>query len=618
MLFNKRSQEILNLHEVFVVGIRFEDLIRPLAELNHYDPSIGDHHQWVEKRLALHRDAPSVHEQRLADGTWLRVGENRTHEGGTVTTWTDITTIKQREAELAELVEDLEAARDKAMEASRTKSSFLANMSHELRTPLNAIIGLTELLCDNAARFGTERAIEPLRRVLRAGRHLLNLINDILDLSRIEAGKMDLMLENVAIQPVVEEVLGTARPLAEQNGNALELDCPDTIGSVYADGMRLRQILLNLLSNACKFTKNGTVQLRVSRSGDVGQGWIEFSVRDTGIGMTEEQLGLLFQEFTQASVSTTQQFGGTGLGLAISRRLCRLMAGDIVVTSVPDSGSTFSVRLPEARTVFPVPRSNPETAFSIRTGARDTVLVIDDDPTARELIEGYLVSAGFAVETAADGVSGLKKARALRPAAITLDLMMPDLDGWTVLAALRGEPELDHIPVIIVTIVDEMRRGIALGAAGYMTKPIDRDRLVEVLSRYRMVDQSSTILVVEDDEEQRRLVSELLSSRGWTVREAANGRAALDIIKEKSPDILLLDLMMPEMDGFELVTALQANASWRDIPVVVVTALDLTPEDRRRLNGGVEQILSKSTLTSAELMTRIGALLGSRKERLSG
>jgi signal transduction histidine kinase len=230
--------------------------------------------------------------------------------------------------------------------ASEHKSQFLSSMSHELRTPLNAIIGLTELLCDNAARFGTEKALEPLRRVLGAGRHLLNLINDILDLSKIEAGRMDLTLESVGIGPIVEEVLGTARPLAEQNSNALALDCPDGIGSVHADSMRLRQILLNLLSNACKFTKGGVVRLRIVRAEESGQHWVDFAVSDTGIGMTEEQLGRLFQQFSQADASTTRQFGGSGLGLVISRRLCRLMGGDITATSAPGEGSTFTVRLP--------------------------------------------------------------------------------------------------------------------------------------------------------------------------------------------------------------------------------------------------------------------------------
>jgi len=501
------------------------------------------------------------------------------------------------------------------MEASRIKSSFLANMSHELRTPLNAIIGLTELLCENAPRFGTEKALEPLRRVLRAGRHLLGLINDILDLSKIEAGKMDLTLETVTIQPVVEEVFGTARPLAEQNKNELALDSPEGIGSVYADNMRLRQVLLNLLSNACKFTKDGTVRLGVTRVEEAGQHWVDFAVSDTGIGMTDEQLGRLFQEFVQADASTTRQFGGTGLGLAISRRLCRLMGGDVTVTSEPGKGSTFTMRLPAQAAALTSPigiiaaASAAETGPAARRGSHGTVLVIDDDATARELIAAHLVANGFAVETAANGVDGLKKARELKPVAITLDILMPDIDGWTVLAALKGDPELTDIPVVIVTIVDEQRRGIALGAAGYLTKPIDRQRLVEILSRHRSADGPSELLVVEDDEEHRQPVRAILGAQGWVVREAANGRLALDALAAKLPDILLLDLMMPEMDGFELVAALQATPAWRDIPVVVVTALDLTAEDHRRLNGGVERVLSKNSFAPAELMARVGKLL---------
>src|SRR6516225_7895637 len=581
VMFNTRSQQILNLPDLFVVGARFEDLIRPVLNRNYYDPSIVDRNAWFEQRVALHRNAPTASEQKLA-----------------------------------ELVQRLEVARDEAMEASRTKSSFLANMSHELRTPLNAIIGLTELLCDNTARFGTEKALEPLRRVLRAGRHLLNLINDILDLSKIEAGKMDLTLETVAIQPVVEEVLGTARPLAEQNNNAIELDCPEGIGSVHADNMRLRQILLNLLSNTCKFTKNGTVRLTVGGAEEAGQHWVDFAVSDSGIGMSEEQLGRLFQEFTQADTSTTRQFGGTGLGLAISRRLCRLMGGDIKVTSAPGEGSTFTVRLPtEAAPPLPVVEAGlAETGPEASPGSRGTVLVIDDDATARELIAAHLAGEGFSVETAANGVDGLKKARVLRPEAITLDVLLPDVDGWTVLAALKGEPGLAEIPVVIVTIVDEQRRGIALGAAGYLTKPIDRERLIEAVSRLQVADAPGTVLVVEDDEDQRQLIRESLGARGWTVREAANGRLALDAIAAEMPDAILLDLMMPEMDGFQLVAALQANAAWRAIPVVVVTALDLTAEDRQRLNGGVEQILSKHAFPPAELMPRLGALLGEARK----
>jgi CheY-like chemotaxis protein len=294
------------------------------------------------------------------------------------------------------------------------------------------------------------------------------------------------------------------------------------------------------------------------------------------------------------------------------------MGGDITVMSAPDAGSTFTVRLPaEAASPWPGAETAPAAISPAASqGCRGTVLVIDDDATARELIATYLAGEGFAVETADSGVDGLKKVRELQPTAVTLDIMMPDVDGWTVLAALKGDPALAAIPVVIVTIVDEQRRGVALGAAGYLTKPIDRERLIEVVSRLRVAEAPGTVLVVEDDEDQRQLVRTILGARGWTVREATNGRLALDAIAAELPDAILLDLMMPEMDGFELVAALQADTRWRDIPVVVVTALDLTAEDRQRLNGGVEQILSKQAFPPAELMARLGALLeGTEKPR---
>jgi signal transduction histidine kinase/DNA-binding response OmpR family regulator len=489
--------------------------------------------------------------------------------------------------------------------ASQHKSQFVASMSHELRTPLNAIIGLTEMMVGNAPRFGTEKAQEPLRRVHRAGTHLLGLINQVLDLSKIEAGKLELSPETVNLAPLLEDVIGTARQLAEQNKNRLVLEAQENLGQLTVDPMRLRQILLNLLSNACKFTKQGEVKLRVKKVVD-GRNWIEIAVADTGIGMTPGQQAKLFEEFTQADSSTARQYGGTGLGLAITRKLARMMGGDVTVTSEPGKGSVFTVRLPG--TGDAQARSSPGSDGG-RSPTADRVLVIDDDATARELIADHLKAEGFSVVTAEGGVQGLKLAKELRPTAITLDVMMPDLDGWSVLGALRQDPELAEIPVIMITIVDEHRRGIALGAAGYLTKPIDRERLHRLVTRFRASTPPTRVLLVEDDAVQRERMRGWLEGPHWAVREAANGREALDRLQQGKPDVILLDLMMPEMDGFAVVAALQKKADWRDIPVIVITALDLDAKDRERLNAGVQFVLVKERFRPADLVERVRRLV---------
>ena len=487
--------------------------------------------------------------------------------------------------------------------ASQHKSQFLSSMSHELRTPLNAIIGLTEMMVTNAARFGTEKAAEPLRRVHRAGSHLLGLINQVLDLSKIEAGKLELSPETVNLASLIDEVIGTARQLAEQNKNRLVVESQENLGLLTVDPMRLRQILFNLLSNACKFTKQGKVTLRVRKVVD-GRSWIEFAVADTGIGMTPEQQAKLFEEFTQADSSTARQFGGTGLGLAITRKLAQMMGGDVTVTSELGSGSIFTVRLPasEDQPPYSTNRGNAEPC-----GA-DCVLVIDDDATARELIAHNLQVAGFSAVTASGGLEGLKLAKELRPVAITLDVMMPDLDGWSVLAALRQDTELAEIPVIMVTILDEQRRATSLGAAGYLTKPIDQHTLQRMMGRFRTSARPTRILLVEDDALQRELMCEWLVGEQWTVHEASNGREALDLLRTNKPDVILLDLMMPEMDGFEIVAALQEEPLWRDVPVIVITARDLDAKDRERLNSGVHSVLLKNTFRPNELVERIRQL----------
>jgi signal transduction histidine kinase/CheY-like chemotaxis protein/uncharacterized membrane protein affecting hemolysin expression len=511
----------------------------------------------------------------------------------------------------ARLFREVQEKGEELAAASQHKSQFLANMSHELRTPLNAIIGVTEMLQEDARDLGREDETEPLERVLRAARHLLELINDILDLSKIEAGKMELHLESFGLAPLIEDVATTIRPLAEKTGNTISVQCAADLGTMQADQTRVRQALLNLASNANKFTEQGAVRIEARRSREDGMDWIKIAVADTGIGMTPEQVQRLFQEFVQADASTTRKYGGTGLGLAISQRFCRMMGGDITVQSEIGRGSIFTLRLPAevsaAQPITPT-RSTPSSREPAAAGAASVVLVVDDEPTVREVTERFLVREGFSVVTADGGAQGLRLARELHPAAMTLDVMMPDIDGWTVLAAIKGDPALADIPVILMTIVDEKNRGYALGAADYMVKPVDRERLVAVLKDLAGCGERS-VLIVDDDDMLRRGIRQGLERDGWRVSEADNGRAALERLAHSAPDVIVLDLMMPEMDGFELFDELRKCPAWRRIPVVVITAKDLTQEERLRLNGGVERILQKDAPTRDEMLREVSATL---------
>jgi adenylate cyclase len=589
---NSRYRDLFASHaDVMQPGTSFETIVRTAVDRGLIEDAEGHSDAWVRERLERHQGPGATHVQHRSDGRWIRVSERKTASGGVVATYTDITELKQHEAELADLVGKLQIARDAADEANRTKSSFLANMSHELRTPLNSIIGVTEMLQEDARDLKREDQIEPLDRVARAARHLLALINDILDLSKIEAGRMELHLESFAVAPVIHDVVNTIETLAARNANRIVVDCGPEVGMMHSDQMRIRQTVLNLVSNANKFTKDGTITIGVRRQREAGGEWITIAVTDSGIGMTPEQMGKLFQEFSQADSSTTRQYGGTGLGLAISKRFCQMMGGDILVESAPGRGSTFTVRLPTNI-------GHPEILAAQDGGAptpsvAPLILVVDDDPTVREVIERFLERAGYSVVTANGGKEGLRLAQELRPAAMTLDVMMPDIDGWTVLAAMKGDPTLADIPIVLMTILDERSRGYSLGASDYLVKPVDRDKLIGVL-RSICGSVGGKVLLIDDDDTMRRGIRLALEPAGWEVTEAENGQIGLAHLAEARPDAIILDLMMPEMDGFEFLEKIRHRPEWPDIPVVVVTSKDLTVEDRNRLNGGVERIIQKT------------------------
>jgi PAS domain S-box-containing protein len=532
-----------------------------------------------------------------------------------ITGLADISDRKRMEGELHKAIWASE-------QATRAKSDFVANMSHELRTPLNAIIGYSEILFEDAQTAGREPEMADLRKIQDAGKHLLGLIDNILDLSKIEAGKMTLYLETFELLPTIDSVAATVTPLAKKTGNALVVNCAEGVGTMHGDLTKVRQTLFNLLSNACKFTRNGTITLTALRDTDEAGDWIEFQVRDTGIGMTPDQQAKVFEAFTQADASTTRTYGGTGLGLAITKSFCRLMGGDVTLTSEAGKGTTFVVRLPavtraasDAASAAAEKRS--ESPQATEPQHAPIVLVVDDDPNARELLRRHLQRSGYVVRMATNGQEAIQLARTLQPDVVTLDVMMPQMDGWAVLSAMKEDAALAEIPVIMVTIVDNQGIGFSLGAADYLIKPINRDRLLRAMENCCPRGSLRHVLIVEDDAATSELMGRALRSIDCTITQAENGRVGLERLNESSPDAILLDLMMPEMDGFEFITRMRAESRWQRIPVIVVTAKILAAEDLARLNGQIQHLVHKGEYSGKAVLAALDELVPRHARRAS-
>jgi len=543
------------------------------------------------------------HRVRAPDGAWryhsVRAVPVRDVDGA-VREWVgvhaDVTERRAFETALKE-------ARDAAEEHSRAKSRFLANMSHELRTPLSAVIGYSEMLEEEAEELGQDSLLKDLGKIKSNAQHLLGLINDVLDLSKVEAEKMELYPEDIDVAAFVTDAAGTVEALVAKKGNVLALEVADDVGRARTDALKLRQCVFNLLSNAAKFTEGGTITLRATREVDVAGDWLRFTVQDTGIGMSPEQVGRLFERFTQADESTTRTYGGTGLGLALSRAFAQLLGGDITLESVEGRGTSFTLRVPATAPELAVEAAPAAPENHAATG--DLVLVIDDEANQRELMTRFLERQRFAVRTAGDGRTGLDLARSLKPRAILLDVMMPEMDGWSVLAALKADPETAGIPVVMVSFVADAALSASLGAVEAVPKPVDWTRLRTILDQFRASD--GDVLVVDDDADMRHRLRTVLERNGWSVREAGDGCDALDQVRHGVPRLVLLDLTMPVMDGFSFLDRLRGLPGCAEVPVVVLSARDITAAERGRLSEA-DRVLRKGDTSLQDIATELRKL----------
>jgi signal transduction histidine kinase/CheY-like chemotaxis protein len=509
--------------------------------------------------------------------------------------------------ENARLYQDAQETAEKLKEVDRLKSEFLANMSHELRTPLNSIIGFSRVILKGIDGPVTEMQQTDLQAIYDSGKHLLNLINDVLDLSKIEAGRMEFIFEPTDLHEVVSGVMSTAIALVKEKPIELQQDVPEELTPVVADERRIRQVILNLVGNASKFTEEGYIKVAAWREDED----VIVAVEDTGIGIPRDRYHSVFKEFEQVDSSSTRRYGGTGLGLPVSKKFVEAHGGEIWFESEVNVGTTFYVRLPIAG---PSPEEPEEDETRADGEEALIVLTVDDDDGVITLFRRYLEKQGYRVMALTRGDRVVEEAKRIRPYAITLDIFLPDINGWEIVQALKSDPETRDIPIIVCSISNDRDKGLSMGVADYLVKPILEQDLLDALERVSDGGRPRDILVVDDTAEDRGLLRRILEGADYHVREATGGAEAIDLIHATPPELVVLDLMMPDVDGFAVLEELKSDATTRDIPVVVVTAKELTAAERALLTLRVESLLEKGIFDQENLLEDVGAALARLSE----
>ena len=518
------------------------------------------------------------------------------------------------ENEVDSRTKELFFAKEKAEEATQAKTEFLANMSHELRTPLNAIIGYSEILIEDATENEQNDVVDDLNKILKSGKHLLNLINEVLDLSKIEANRLDINLNDFVLQDVIKMIEEAINPYTTINNNVLNINITNKPINVFSDELKIKQILFNLLTNACKYSTNAEIDFKINVKKINKTDNLNITIKDRGIGIAKDELDLIFDPFTRVNKEKNINIEGTGLGLAITKAYVDLLGGKISVKSKLNMGTTFKCVIPlnyHEKTI--IKKTKTISKISNKNKNSFKIFIVDDDIKFLDVISRKLTNLGYSVNTTNSGMNSISKIKKYKPDLIILDIIMPEIDGWTLYSNIKSDTEIKDIPIVIVTIGDYNEMSNEYGAHGFIKKPIEWKSLYGMLMKYKLT-PNGNILVVDDDFSTRSLLGKMIKKEGWTVDLAENGKHAFEVLRTKKIELILLDLIMPVMDGFEFLKKIKKIKKYANIPIVVVTSKDLTKDDYDLLKRDVVRIVQKGNYKTNEILEHVNKIIRNKNK----